>query len=464
MDIHIAMWPPETQLLPNGTAVFEVIIPELEVHQYLYLPFDEFHRYFNAPEGVEADLLVVANTIYLVDQLVPRSHFPDNWTRELSVVIPVENAPLWNEVSALLSDALQFLTGDKWQLAFKGRPLPIYHHRHRRLKPKAILAASTVCLLSGGLDSLVGAINLLEEQDQAITLVSHYDLGSTAKKAQTNLAKGLQKAYPLRINLIQGRVGGVSYISGSSSIFSQVQNPRAKETTFRSRSIVFLALGLYVAKRHSNEFDAPLFIPENGFIALNPPLTDARIGSCSTKTTHPIFLEKFQTITQQLGIANSISNPLMTRSKGEVLAQASNQALVQELARQSVSCAHPTRRQGWYRRDVSHCGYCIPCLFRRASLHKIDLDYGSDYGFDVWAGELGLTEEIASDFRAVLSWVFDARYDTRSVQSMVNRLRLPRTYQEVALHVIQSSLNEMLQIYSDKAEDSIKRWAGQTEL
>jgi len=464
MDIHIAMWPPETQLLPNGTAVFEVIIPELEVHQYLYLPFDEFHRYFNAPEGVEADLLVVANTIYLVDQLVPRSYFPDNWTRELSVVIPVENALLWNEVSALLSDALQFLTGDKWQLAFNDRRLPIYHHRHRRLRSKAILAASTVCLLSGGLDSLVGAINLMEGQDREITLVSHYDLGSNAKKTQANLAKGLQKAYPLRINLVQARVGGVSHFSRSSGIFSQVQNPLAKETTFRSRSIVFLALGLYVAKQHSTEFDVPLLVPENGFIALNPPLTDARIGSCSTKTTHPIFLDKFQSITRRLGIANSISNPLMNRSKGEVLAQASNQALVQELARQSVSCAHPTRRQGWYRRDVSHCGYCIPCIFRRASLHRIGLDNGSDYGFDVWAGELGLTEEIAGDFRAVLSWVFEARYDAHSVHKMVNRLRLPRTYQEVALQVIQSSLSEVLQIYSDKAEDSIKRWGGQTEL
>lgn len=134
MDIHITILPPEEQLLPNGTAVFEVTIPELDVRQYLYLPFDEFHRFFNAPEGIEADLLVVAGIVYLVDQLVPRSSFSDNWTRDLSLSIPVANPQLWDSVSEPLADALQFLTGDRWQFIFNGRQVPIYHYRERRLK------------------------------------------------------------------------------------------------------------------------------------------------------------------------------------------------------------------------------------------------------------------------------------------------------------------------------------------
>jgi 7-cyano-7-deazaguanine synthase in queuosine biosynthesis len=461
MDIHVTVMPSEEQLLPNGTAVFEVTIPEIDVRQYVYLPFDEFHRFFNAPEGVEADLLVVADTVYLVDQLVHRSHFPDNWTRELSLSIPVEDPVLWNEVSASFADVLQFLTGDKWQLVFNGREIPIYHHRNRRLRRKPLYRASAVCLFSGGLDSLVGAIDWLEEQAEAITLVSHYDLGSTAKKAQAHLANRLQREYPWRINLIQTRVGGVSHVCDSQDVFGRVQNPKAKETTFRSRSIIFLALGMYVAKQQStDEINVPLLVPENGFIALNPPLTDARLGSCSTKTTHPVFLDRLQGIAEQLGILNTIHNPLVNKSKGDVLTQAMNQVLVQELALQSISCAHPTRRQGWYRRSVTHCGYCVPCLFRRASLHRVGLDYGTDYGFDVWAGELGMTEEIAVDFRAMLSWVYNAHYGGCPTQKIVSRMNLPETHQEIAQQVIQSGLNEMTQIISDKAEDHIKQWAG----
>lgn len=461
MEIHVTVLPPEEQLLPNGTAVFQVIIPDLDVRQYLYLPFDEFHRYFNAPEGIEADLLVVAGTVYLVDQLVPRSSFPDNWTRELILSIPVENPQIWDDVSESLADALHFLTGDRWEFAFYGRQTPIYHYRKRHLRTKPLWTASNACLFSGGLDSLVGAIDLLEEQAAPITLVSHYDLGSTARKAQSDLVDTLQQNYPWRINLIQVRVGGVSHVYGSQGVFGLVQNPEFKETTFRSRSIIFLALGLYAASQHStDELNMPILVPENGFIALNPPLTDARMGSCSTKTAHPVFLDKFQGVTELLGIPNSIHNPLVNKSKGEVLTQSLNQTLVQELAPRSISCAHPTRRQGWYRRDVMHCGYCIPCLIRRASLHQIGLDVGTDYGFDVWAGELDLLEDVAVDFRAILYWVYSAHYDGCTAQSMVKKMNLPITNQDAAQQVIQSSLDEITQIISDKAEDRIKQWAG----
>ncbi|WP_420628640.1 Qat anti-phage system QueC-like protein QatC [Candidatus Leptofilum sp.] len=465
MDIQVAILPPGEQLLTNKTAVFEITIPELNVRQYLHLPFDEFHRFFNAPEGIEADLLVVAGIVYVVDQLVSRNYFPDNWTRDLSLAIPVQDPTLWGSVSELLADALQFLTGDSWQFDFSSRDGAIYHGRERQLRVKHLYPASTACLFSGGLDSLVGAIDLLEEQDAPVTLVSHYDLGSTARRAQKLLVNLLEQQFPWRINLVQARVGTMPYVAESQGVAGKVQKPQIRETTFRSRSVVFLALGLYTASQHNTqERIIPLLVPENGFIALNPPLTDARMGSCSTKTTHPIFLDKFQNVVRQLGILNKIRNPLVTRSKGEVLTQTLNETLVRELAPYSISCAHPTRRKGWYRRDVSHCGYCVPCLIRRASLHQVGLDQGTDYGFDVWGGELGIKEDIAVDFRAILGWVYDALYNGRSVQSIVKKMNLPGPARDSALQVIQSGFDEMIQIMSEKAEDHIKQWAGLERL
>ena len=60
----------------------------------------------------------------------------------------------------------------------------------------------------------------------------------------------------------------------------------------RGRSFNFLAmamLGLSVVQRINGNDINKIFIPENGYISLNPPLTRRRIGSLSTRTTHPNF-------------------------------------------------------------------------------------------------------------------------------------------------------------------------------
>ena len=61
-----------------------------------------------------------------------------------------------------------------------------------------------------------------------------------------------------------------------------------KETTLRSRSFLFISMAVLVADSISQEM--PVFIPENGTISLNFPLTPSRRSSCSTRTTHPHFL------------------------------------------------------------------------------------------------------------------------------------------------------------------------------
>lgn len=466
MEVRVLHKATKDDLFGNGLSSFEINVPEINVRQYLALPFDDLHRYFgtNTPEGVDGDLLVVCGVCYVVDQLVSRSLFGDNWTRELEINIPVEDPDLWNTIAPQLKTALARLTGDKWYISFSLRQAPIYHHRHRSLVRKRLYPASLVSLFSGGLDSLVGAMDFLATQNEPLTLVGHFDLGSRARTDQARLAERLDKEYPWRINLVQARIGRVQNIGRHKGIFGKVQSPALGETTFRSRSIVFLALGLYVARRHSIESPISLVIPENGFISFNPPLTPSRGGACSTKTTDPQFLAQFQAIVRQLGIANKILNPFLGKTKGELIAHARNPHLVGELINSTVSCAHSTRRQGWPRKKVNHCGYCVPCLFRRAALHSVGLDQGSDYGYDVWLGELGLSETIASDLRAVLSWVYDAHYAGRTPERILNRMNIAEELRPTALHVAQAGLDEMTQVIRDKADMRIKRWAGLENL
>jgi len=68
------------------------------------------------------------------------------------------------------------------------------------------------------------------------------------------------------------------------------------------------------------------------------------------------------------------------------------------LVRNSISCARPSR---YKQMKVNHCGYCVPCLYRRVAMMEADLDAPADYAFDVFTSLAKLTEHTQADFRAL---------------------------------------------------------------
>ena len=210
-------------------------------------------------EQVQAFLLFALG-VWAADKLVPRGPRPDAWTRELLVDIPA--TPAWSRFASGLIPLMNFLTGDVWAIRPRETQVDIefagtWSHNWQ---PTAI------ALFSGGLDSLTGAIDLLEEGHRLV-LVSHYDYGQLAA-SQQSLAAALAEHYgPDRLHHLAVRV--------------QFEGP---ELTLRSRSLLYLSLGLTAATAFPGQL--PLFIPENGWIALNPPLTLNRLGAYSTRTTH----------------------------------------------------------------------------------------------------------------------------------------------------------------------------------
>ena len=99
----------------------------------------------------------------------------------------------------------------------------------------------------------------------------------------------------------------------------------------------------------------------NGLIALNAPLTPRRIGSHSTRTTHPHFLGSIQAIVDAVGLPVAIANPLRHETKGEMVTRHAGDPTFVAQAVRTVSC-------GKWKRDGRQCGRCVPCLIRRASL------------------------------------------------------------------------------------------------
>lgn len=81
----------------------------------------------------------------------------------------------------------------------------------------------------------------------------------------------------------------------------------------RTCTLLFQSLGLAVV---SAEPAAPLWIAENGYAALNPPLVGERRGALSTRTTHPLVLSRVREALRALGGQAEFENPVTAMTEG----------------------------------------------------------------------------------------------------------------------------------------------------
>jgi hypothetical protein len=107
-----------------------------------------------------------------------------------------------------------------------------------------------------------------------------------------------------------------------------------------------------------------IVVPENGFISLNVPLGPGRLGSLSTKTTHPVYTAGIQELWNAVGIPARLSFPYQYSTKGEMLLNCANQELLVDLIGESISCGKHQRH------NLTQCGVCVPCIVRRAAFLK----------------------------------------------------------------------------------------------
>jgi hypothetical protein len=76
----------------------------------------------------------------------------------------------------------------------------------------------------------------------------------------------------------------------------------------------------------------PVYVPENGFIGINVPLTRARVGSASTRTTYPRFMGLRARASTAIGsVLSPVVNPYRLCAKGELLAESHNAGLLRRL-------------------------------------------------------------------------------------------------------------------------------------
>lgn len=334
-------------------------------------------------DPVAFDFLSIALAVVAADTFVNREAFSGNgWARDLELDVPLARPGVWRQVKSELEHSLNFLSGDNWTLNFKadGAEPPKKERVLRRFRSHiAVGSADCACLFSGGLDSLIGARKLIAEGRSPL-LVSHSYRGD--KTYQNYLAPRLGKKLP-------------RFAANANPVFS---GDYISDTTMRTRSLGFLAFGVVAAnaieKKQPSSGPIDLIIPENGFIALNAPLTRRRIGSHSTRTTHPHFLSGIQAVLDKVGLNVSIDNPFRHMTKGEMLSSVLPYDGLSQAAVATVSC-------GKWKRKSQQCGHCVPCLIRRASFAKAGVNDSTAYQYPD-LGKLWDRSDIRDDVMAML--------------------------------------------------------------
>ena len=309
------------------------------------------------PSEVGLDLLILAELVFAADTRLSRStESEDGWTRQIKLVVPVSDVSIWGPVTPLLTRMLNFLTGDLWSFEFVNRPDAFVTIIPERPLVYSPISFSKAQLFSGGLDSLIGAIDNLES-DTVPLFISHAGDGATSS-AQEKCFDKLLTAYP-NIPLKRLRL----WMNIDTNPFGDIQ----PENTTRGRSFLFFAIGVFACTGLGSTFS--LEAPENGLIALNVPLDSLRLGSLSTHTTHNFYMRCWNELLQTIGVSGTISNPYWDRTKGEMVNESRNGQLLQNILPDSISCSSPTKGR-WIKGGNSneHCGYCLPCIIRRASL------------------------------------------------------------------------------------------------
>jgi hypothetical protein len=318
-----------------------------EIDKNLNFTTENLASYFYAdwkPEIYDAFLLAAA--VEFCDRTHRRPAL--GWSRDITLSLPVHDPSKWNQQQVLntLHEALEFLTGDCWHIAFTQR-------QKAAARPQQGLfnlttGAVGVIPFSEGLDS--NAVGALLSKDYGKSLV-RVRLG---KKRYDQPEDEHGKKEPFTAIPYQVRPGERRFAESS-----------ARTRGFKFAMLSGLAAYLAAAKK--------VFVPESGQGALGPPLVT--VGqSYEDFRNHPRFTLKMSAFLKALLDHDVVFEfPRLWYTKGETLAAyAELNGLNPEWGKMR-SCWQDNRQVSinGHRRQ---CGICAACMLRRLSLHAAKID------------------------------------------------------------------------------------------
>jgi 7-cyano-7-deazaguanine synthase in queuosine biosynthesis len=318
---------------------------------------------FGRPAPEAKDLLRVVAAAYIADRSTRQP--AKALTRPLTLTVHVEHPEAWTETALEQAvDLLHWLTGDDWAL----RCVPSKAKQPEQTLDLDVSAADDICLVSGGLDSLCGALIRLKEPGTPFFL-GHADTSTLIRRAQEHLQKHLAAQSPPR----------------TYSQYPLRHRGDVRHRTPKTRSLLFMTMAVAAA---SGMGATRVLVPENGFTSINPPLEPSRAGVMTTRSTHPWTFHALAELLTTLGLTGiSVENPHHNLTKGQLLKQAMPAATTadQALAAATVSCAKPNPGRPPGGNPNTQCGVCIACLVRRAAFIASGLPDLTEYAVETWA-------------------------------------------------------------------------------
>ena len=389
------------------------------------------------------------------------------WRRHIIIDdLPVVNLNVMKNGTEVFCRAISFLTGDDWEFNFIQAEVYSYSPS-KKVKDYNTNEYESVSLFSGGLDSLIGFIDEahLLNNGKKLLLISHMELGKEHGD-QTSILGFCEEH-----KIYENRYDQLLLNAGLRQSTWNIKTP--SESTFRSRSLLFFAAGIYAAAHIGP--NTRLIVPENGTISINIPLDRGRRSSCSTRTTHPTFIKRIQEALSIIGISNQIYNPYRFKSKADMMIDcfqdASKKAILESLYGLSCSCAKRGHNVFWdksgleiHNAKIKHCGMCLPCLYRRVALDAVGLDNEAYIGTDVLNGikyDLDQRNQKRNrDFNALLYFIKNRMNERIIRQELflngVNNTKDLKKYTALAMH----SYSQIIDWLKKKANSHILNKAG----
>lgn len=415
-----------------------------------------------------ADLLEIAAYVYAADCSTPRGtkwtdeDSTEPWARDFAFKIAVREPTFWGspKISSQLMEALRFLSNDRYSFQFEeledDRPGQQQYLEFGDQEDWPFQRPERVLMLSGGLDSLAGAVETARHGGKLL-LVSHRPV-STLSSRQRRLVGALQREFPDQIIHVP------VWINKNESF--------GREPTQRTRSFLYAALGTVIAE--SVQADGVRFF-ENGIVSLNLPVAGEVIRARASRTTHPIALNMLQSLCRAVTARDFvIDNPYLFKTKTDVVESlVANRAA--HLIPYTCSCAHLMFKS----KTQLHCGRCSQCIDRRFAIIAAGLqehDPDTDYETDVFTGprqdgpeksmavdyarhgiELDrLSEmELAARFNAELSRA--VRYEPKRSEAAEEILAMHKRHGEVVVGVLKAKIAE-------RSDDLIKGTLAESSL
>ena len=328
------------------------------------------------------DLLEIAAYVFAGDRLTARGSKDSveyhSWARHFQYVVRVRDHAFWSrpDVNEALRASLVFVTGDQaYEFTFQPGhgtpPTSLFDSEQFQVEESDSL---TIMLFSGGLDSLAGAVQRLEETNDRICLVSHQSSQPSTVLTQKALVNALQEAYPSRVHHYRFR--------------TNLQGTRASEETQRTRSFLYGSIAFAIAHTFGQD---KVFVFENGITSLNFTRRDDLLNARASRTTHPQTLGRLEQLFSMIAERPmSIETPFLWKTKADVvttLTAAGRGYLISS----SVSCSHTYKSQT----NATHCGECFQCIDRRIGIfgsQADDYDQAGLYASDIIRGSISNAE------------------------------------------------------------------------